>query len=85
MRISVVRAASVLALSAASAAFQSASAQGTGAFVAPYVGYVMHGAWYDGPLGTNLTAASAPVVGAQLGVPLVSGVSLSRQRGVFVW
>ncbi|MBC8090033.1 MAG: outer membrane beta-barrel protein [Phycisphaerae bacterium] len=78
MRTIVVRVVALFALSAASAAFHTVAAQTSGgAWVAPYAGYMMHGAWYDGPLGTNVTAASAPVVGAQIGVPLVKGVSLT--------
>lgn len=78
MRSTVVRAAAVLALSASSAAFQIASAQSTrSGYIAPYAGYMVHGAWYDGPLGSDLTASSAPVVGAQVGVALIKGVSLT--------
>lgn len=78
MGATVVRAVAILAISAATAAFHTVAAQTSrGAFVAPYAGYMVHGAWYDGPLGTNVTAASAPVVGAQIGVPLVKGVSLT--------
>jgi len=78
MRFPVVRAVAVLAFSATSAAFQTVSGQASrGGYIAPYAGYLVHGAWYDGPIGTNLTAASAPVVGAQIGVPIAKGVSLT--------
>ena len=81
MRISVVRASASLAITAALAAstVQAQPRQSTlsGGFIAPYAGYVMHTPWYDGPLGTDIKAASAPVVGAQVGVPLMRGVSLT--------
>lgn len=78
MRSYVVGAVAVLAFSAASAAAQPTQVQaGSGAFVAPFAGYVNHSAWFDGPLSTTIRAASAPVAGAQVGVPLMKGVSLT--------
>jgi hypothetical protein len=79
MRTIVVRASAILALTAALSAASRVQAQSalSGGYVAPYAGYVMHSAWYDGPLGTDIKAASAPVVGAQVGVPLMKGVSLT--------
>lgn len=84
MRTSVVRASVSLALTAALVAASTVHAQSarspstlSGGYIAPYAGYVMHSAWYDGPLGTDIKAASAPVVGAQVGVPIMKGVSLT--------
>ena len=78
MRSSFVRATTIFALAAASAVASSMQAQTTsGAFVAPFAGYLHHGAWFDGPLSTTIRAAGAPVAGAQVGVPLMKGVSLT--------
>jgi hypothetical protein len=38
--------------------------------VTPYAGYMHFGHYLDGPLGTSLRSANAPVVGAQLGLAL---------------
>ena len=82
MRPSVVRLSAILALSAASAVAQSVQAQAvSGAFVAPFAGYLNHGAWFDGPINTTIRAANAPIVGAQVGVPLMKGVSLTGSVG----
>lgn len=82
MRTSVVRASAVLAISAASAVAPSLHAQSArGAFIAPFAGYVNHSAWFDGPLSTTVRAASAPIVGAQVGVPLMKGVSITGSVG----
>ena len=82
MRASVVRFSAILAISAASAVAHSVQAQTAGgAFIAPFAGYVNHGAWFDGPLSTTIRAASAPIVGAQVGVPLMKGVSLTGSVG----
>jgi hypothetical protein len=42
----------------------------------PYVGYMVFGSLVDGPLGTSLSNAPAPVYGAQLGMRLAPSVSL---------
>ena len=42
----------------------------------PYVGYMVFGSLLDGPLGTSLTNAPAPVYGAQLGMRLAPNLSL---------
>lgn len=44
--------------------------------VTPYVGYMMFGDFFDGPLGTGLTTKSAPVYGGQLGVGITPNLSL---------
>jgi hypothetical protein len=49
---------------------------GVGAHLTPYAGVLLTGNWYDGPVGTNIAATNAPMVGVQGGVPLTRGVSL---------
>ena len=70
VRLAVLSTAAVLALPAAS------YAQGTGAAVTPYAGYLVAGNLYDGPLGTSISSTNAPMVGAQASIPLTRGVSL---------
>ena len=42
----------------------------------PYVGYMFFGDYLSGPLGTAVTNAPAPVIGAQLGMKLAPNLSL---------
>ena len=42
----------------------------------PYVGYMVFGSLMDGPLGTSIGSAPAPVFGAQLGMRLAPNISL---------
>ena len=49
--------------------------------VVPYVGYLVSGSLFDGPLGTSIGTAGGPLYGAQLGVPLMPGVSLYGNIG----
>lgn len=49
---------------------------GVGATLTPYAGYLITGNWYDGPVGTNLSATNAPMVGGQGSIPLTKGISL---------
>lgn len=42
----------------------------------PYVGYMLFGDYLSGPLGTSVTNAPAPVIGAQLGMKLTPSLSL---------
>ena len=44
--------------------------------IAPYAGYMVFGNLVDGPLGTSLRTADAPLYGAQLGFVLTPGISL---------
>jgi opacity protein-like surface antigen len=44
--------------------------------IAPYAGYMVFGNLIDGPLGTSLRTADAPMFGAQLGLVLTPGISL---------
>ena len=68
----------VATLSTAAHAQQRASSLPSGkAFdLTPYVGYMVFGSLVDGPLGTSLSNAPAPVYGAQLGMRLAPQVSL---------
>jgi hypothetical protein len=74
MRLSVRSAAVAAALFALPVA---ASAQpGVGASLTPHAGYLVTGNWYDGPLGTNISATNAPMIGAAANIPLTRGVAL---------
>ncbi|MEO7368906.1 MAG: hypothetical protein ABIZ36_13185 [Gemmatimonadaceae bacterium] len=44
--------------------------------ITPYGGYMVFGKIADGPLGTSLTTASAPVYGAQVNLPIGSTLSI---------
>lgn len=44
--------------------------------ISPYAGYMAFGDMIDGPLGTSLKSAAAPVFGAQLNLPLGSSLSI---------
>ena len=68
----------LLTLSTAAHAQSRASTLPSGkAFdLTPYVGYMVFGSIVDGPLGTSLSNAPAPVYGAQLGMRLAPSVSL---------
>jgi hypothetical protein len=57
------------------------SVLGRGGSVTPYAGYLITGNWYDGPVGTSLTSTNAPMVGAQLSIPLIPGLSLTGNVG----
>jgi hypothetical protein len=54
---------------------------GLGGTVTPYAGYLVTGDWYQGPVGTSISAANTPMVGAQLAIPLVAGLSLTGNLG----
>jgi hypothetical protein len=68
----------VVTISTAAHAQKRASSLPSGkAFdLTPYVGYMVFGSLVDGPLGTSLSNAPAPVYGAQLGMRLAPNVSL---------
>jgi hypothetical protein len=44
--------------------------------IAPYAGYMVFGNLIDGPLGTSLRTADAPLYGAQVGFAITPGLSL---------
>ncbi len=60
---------------------QAAQTFGRGGSVTPYAGYMVTGRMIEGPLGTNLSTANSPVIGAQLAIPLVPGLSLTGGLG----
>lgn len=49
--------------------------------VTPYVGYMSFGSYVDGPFGTSVRTAAAPVYGAQLGIDLTSSVTFVGNVG----
>ncbi len=59
----------------------SAQGLGQGGSVTPYAGYLVTGQIYNGPIGTDLATANTPVIGAQLAIPLVAGLSLTGNVG----
>ena len=59
----------------------SAQSLGVGGSVTPYAGYLVTGRYLEGPLGTNLATANTPMIGAQLAIPLVAGLSLTGNVG----
>lgn len=67
-----------LAIAAVSATLATVAAAqtGVGATLTPYAGYLITGNWYDGPVGTNLSATNAPMVGGQGSIPLTKGIAL---------
>ena len=54
----------------------SSRATNTAFAVTPYVGYMLFGDYLSGPLGTSITNAPAPVIGAQLGMKLAPNLML---------
>lgn len=67
----------VLATAAVSTlALSAANAQTSGASLTPYAGYLVTGAWFDGPLGTNISTSNSPMLGVQGSVPLANKISL---------
>ena len=54
----------------------SARATNTAFAVTPYVGVMLFGDYLSGPLGTSVTNAPAPVIGAQLGMKLAPNLML---------
>jgi hypothetical protein len=66
----------VAALAALAAPLHAQRAPLAAASLTPYAGYMMFGNYLDGPIGTNVRGAAAPVGGAQLSVQLTPGVAL---------
>jgi hypothetical protein len=77
-RFTLWSAVAVATLSSAAHAQSRASSLPSGkAFdFTPYVGYMVFGSLMDGPLGTSIGSAPAPVFGAQLGMRLAPNLSL---------
>lgn len=77
MKATLVRITLAAALVAASPLFaQAQKGTGVGAHLTPFAGYLITGDWYDGPVGTSISATNAPTLGVQGGIPLTTGVSL---------
>lgn len=49
--------------------------------VTPYVGYMSFGSYIDGPFGTSVRTAGAPIYGAQLGVDLTENIAFVGNVG----
>ena len=77
LRTTVVLAAATIGAASAEAQSRDATRASGFAFdVTPYVGYMIFGSYIDGPFGTSLTNAPAPVIGAQLGMHLTPNISV---------
>lgn len=74
-----IAAVSVFLLGAAPLSAQRATASAVR--ITPYVGYMTFGNYVDGPLGTSIRNAGAPLYGAQLGFDLTPNVSLVGNVG----
>lgn len=59
----------------------SAQSLGVGGSVTPYAGYLITGRYLEGPFGTNVATVNTPMIGAQMAIPLVSGLSLTGNVG----
>ncbi len=60
---------------------QRATRVGPMIHVAPYAGMLITGDIISGPLGSNLTSANGPIVGAQLGVDLTPNIAIVGNLG----
>ena len=77
MTSALVRVATTAAAAAFVLAAPALQAQtGVGAHFTPFAGYLVTGDWYDGPVGTNIAATNAPMIGAQGAIPLTKGLAL---------
>jgi hypothetical protein len=78
MRNVVILAAAVAGslLAAAPATAQSSARNGKVLQVSPYAGYIRFGDYFEGPVGTSVSNANAPIYGGQLGLKLSPNVSL---------
>ena len=61
---------------ATAAAAKVGAVAGRAMQVMPYAGYLVFGNFINGPLGTSLGSAGAPLYGVQLGMQLAPGVSI---------
>lgn len=82
MRTHLVIARGALALATiASTAHAQSVARPAGVTVAPYAGYMLFGKYLEGPLGSSISSAAGPIVGAQLGINLAPGIALVGNVG----
>ncbi|MGQ0765785.1 MAG: outer membrane beta-barrel protein [Gemmatimonadota bacterium] len=77
----VGRFAAVAVLTFATAASAQRRSAPSVANITPYAGYMTFGSYVDGPLGTSIGNAPAPVIGAQLGIDLMPMVSFVGNVG----
>lgn len=80
MKIRLVSLAS-LALAVAAIPALAQRPVATAARVTPYVGYMQFGSYIDGPLGTSVRNAGAPVYGVQLGFDLTPNIAFVGNVG----
>ena len=59
-----------------SSAASPASASGLAFEATPYVGYMVFGNYFSGPLGSGISNAPAPLVGAELGMKITPNLSI---------
>ena len=71
-RLAVVAVASLLSVPAL---IQAQS--GGGASLTPYAGYLVTGNWYEGPIGSNISASNAPMLGVSASLPIAHRVALT--------
>jgi len=71
VRFAALGAAALLAVPALASAQER-----SGISLTPYGGYLVTGSWFDGPLGTSVSASNAPMIGAQAAIPIASKISL---------
>jgi hypothetical protein len=74
-------AAAFAGVTALAPAAHAQSASRTLVEVTPYAGYLVTGNLVDGPLGTSISGGSGPLFGAQLAMPIASGVALVGNLG----
>jgi hypothetical protein len=77
----VVGAAVAVAASFAAPLAAQAPNSGTVLHVSPYAGYMVFGNYLNGPLGTSVTNAPAPIYGTQVGLSLAPNLSLIGNVG----
>lgn len=76
-----IRLVSLGTLALAVAAVPAMAQRPTVARVTPYVGYMQFGSYADGPLGTSIRTAGAPLYGVQLGFDLTPNIAFVGNVG----
>jgi len=75
---------SAVAIAIGAAALPAAAQQATKAKVldvSPYVGYMVFGKLFEGPIGTSISSSSGPVYGAQVSLAMSKNVALYGNVG----